>query len=245
MTDTRGHYDHLMNGNAVIKAVVFDLDGTLIHSAIDFAAMKEAIINILVANGVRSGALSASEFNYEIIRIGLKKLDDLGMTETQKRKLMSKISVAMDEIELRSVSEATGIHGAIEALTALRENGAKIGVSTRACRDYTKAVLRSCGLEGYVDTFVARDDVKEAKPHPEQLFAITRKLDVTLRNLLFVGDSVVDALCAKNAGVRFIGVLSGISNENQFRASECVCVLRTVAELLSRIMRLLPRHYGA
>ncbi len=69
--------------------------------------------------------------------------------------------------------------------------------------------LSGAGLEGYFSMAVGMEDVGVPKPDPESIYLVLQKLGVSKDRAYFVGDSEVDAIAARNAGIRFIGVTTG------------------------------------
>ncbi|HIE14993.1 TPA: HAD family hydrolase [Candidatus Bathyarchaeota archaeon] len=187
-----------------VKAVIFDLDETLIHSNIDFKRMKERVITFLERNGVTRGLLNLRMLNVEITRLAVKDLQEKGFSEDQIKEIFSQVTKIMNQIEIESLDGARPIDGAFETLSYLKKKGIKIGVMTRSCREYTERALSKSGLKRFVDVISARDDVDKPKPDPEHARHVLKLLGVKAEDAVFVGDHWLDCLCAKKAGLRFI-----------------------------------------
>ena len=187
-----------------MKAVIFDLDETLIHSKIDFKKMKFRIIKFLQCVGVTHGLLSDNMLNVEIIRAAIENLRRKGFSKEEIQRGLAKVTEIMNQVELESLDGVTIIDDVSETLKALKAKGIRIGIMTNSCREYTEKVLAKFGLKKYVDAVVARDDVKEPKPSPEHAFHVLRLLGVSIDDALLVGDHWEDAKCAKESGLKFI-----------------------------------------
>lgn len=187
-----------------MKAVIFDLDETLIRSRIDFKKMKSEVIKFLQSAGVTRDLLNVGMLNFEITRVGAEDLRGKGSTEEEIRQVLARVTQIMNRVELESLEEATLIEGVPETLRSLKAEGLKIGIMTRSCREYTERVLAKFGLRDYIDSIAARDDVENPKPNPEHAIYLLRLLGVSAREALLVGDHWLDGLCAKDANVRFI-----------------------------------------
>jgi len=192
-----------------LRAVIFDLDGTLINSVIPFKEMKRKIITYLQANGVTSGLLNEDMLNAEIVKLAVDHLRQKGFSENHITKVLAQVSNIMNEVELQSLGSATLIEGVPKTLRALKLQGLKLGVLTRGCREYTHRILAKFGLDGFFDAVAARDDVSQPKPDPEHAFYLLKLLGVKAEETLFVGDHLSDAECASQAGLRFIFVGRG------------------------------------
>ncbi len=192
-----------------LKAIIFDLDGTLIDSAIPFREMKKKIITFLQAKGVEEGLLSDEMLSAEIIDLAETSLRQQDSSETQLRDVLAQVESIMNEVEVQSAGNAILINGVPQMLRTLKKRGLKLGVMTRGCRQYTRIVLNKLCLRRFFDAVVARDDVDKPKPNPEHAFHILRMLEARAEETLFVGDHWSDAECAKQAGMRFVFVSHG------------------------------------
>ena len=187
-----------------MKAVIFDLDGTLINSVIPFEKMKQMMIAYLESVGVSPDLLNDRMLNFEITGKAAEDLRAKGFPEEQIRTILGRISEIMNRVELESVDSAAATEGVREALRDLKANGLKLGVMTRGCREYAQKVLGRLGLREYFDAVVARDDVEKPKPNPEHAFHLLSLLGVSAAEALYVGDHWSDAECAKQAGLGFV-----------------------------------------
>jgi phosphoglycolate phosphatase len=192
-----------------LKAVIFDLDGTLINSAIPFKEMKRKVITFLQANGVKERLLNEDMLSTEIINLAVSCLQQKGFSENRVSDVLAQVSNIMNEFELQSTENATVIEGVPQTLYVLKEQGLKLGVMTRGCREYTHKILAKFSLNRYFDTVAARDDVDQPKPNPEHAFHLLKLLGVKAQETLFVGDHWSDAECAKQAGLKFVFVSHG------------------------------------
>jgi phosphoglycolate phosphatase len=192
-----------------LRAVIFDLDGTLINSAIPFKDMKRKVIACLQANGVTIGLLNEGMLNSEIMNLAVGDFQQKGFSGNQISQVLAQASRIMNEVELQSLENATLMEGVPKTLDTLKKQGLKLGIMTRGCREYTSKVLAKFDLGKFFDAVVARDDVDQPKPNPEHAFHLLKLLCVQARETLFVGDHWSDAECARQAGLRFVLVGRG------------------------------------
>jgi HAD superfamily hydrolase (TIGR01549 family) len=187
-----------------IKAVIFDLDDTLIRSGIDYRRMKTLLIKFLVESGVESNLLNENMLNLEIFRTAAENLRKKNFPENKIKNVLDRANQILNEVEMESLSKVRLMEGALETLLALKNRNVKVGIITNGCRRYAIEVIKMLSLEKYIDALVARDDVTDYKPSPEHLLKALEILGVSTSETIFVGDHWIDALCAKNAGVKFI-----------------------------------------
>jgi HAD superfamily hydrolase (TIGR01549 family) len=208
-----------------IKGIIFDLDGTLIKSNINFLEMRRRIINYLKSLKLDS-RIDASNSIPELIESVINKVED----EELRRKILKKTNKLMNDVELKSLTSVSQIKGVEQTLKTLKDKGFKIGVLTRSCREYALKSLEKTCLKNLVDCLIARDDVDEPKPNPASALKLIEKMKLTPKEVLMIGDHVLDALCAEKAELKFIGVLTGFSSRKDFKKIGCK-VIKNVGDL--------------
>ena len=218
-----------------VAAVIFDLDGTLVKSNIDFVKMKNMIIVHLRSLGVDSEDFSSSRPTFEIVQKGIDILEKKWSEEIVS-KVRWHIDRIMTNVEMEEVDSVSALPGVSETMKWLKEKGIKIGILTRSCREYALKSLEIAELSKLVDFVSARDDVDRPKPDPGQVIMLAQKMNVNREETLMVGDHPIDALCAKNSNVRFIGVLTGSSKADAFKKIGCD-VIGSVNDLPRLLLR--------
>ena len=91
--------------------------------------------------------------------------------------------------------------GIEEMLAEIKRRGYKTGIATSRISLSLHQGLDKYDLEKYFDAIVAVEDIEEAKPAPDTIFKVLGKLDSRPEDAIMIGDSRLDILCAKNAGV--------------------------------------------
>ncbi|MCD6538535.1 HAD-IA family hydrolase [Candidatus Bathyarchaeota archaeon] len=197
-----------------MKAVIFDLDGTLINSAIPFKKMKRLIIKYLEDAGVTHGLLNDEMLNSEITSIAAENLKVRGFPERYIKRVLSGVSDLMNRVEIESLDAASLIDGVPEVLRSLKERGFRIGLLTRSCREYAEKILRRFNIREYFDAILARDDVEYPKPNPAHALELLKLLNVSARDTVFIGDHLSDLECAVKSGMKFILFRRGSRTED-------------------------------
>ena len=216
-----------------MKAILFDLDGTLINSGINFEEMKSEIIRLLISVGVEKSIIDEEMPIANIICLARNYLRGNGLPEEEIRRVLREADRIMNYFEISSVEEASLMDGVLETLTFLKAKGLKIGIMTRSCREYTDKILERFKLTSYIDAVAARDDVAYPKPNPEHAFHLLRVLNVPVEEAVLVGDHILDAECARRAGLRFI-LLSKDSTSNLIKDLKCQ-VIHDIREIPDKI----------
>ena len=214
-----------------VKGVVFDLDGTLIRSSVDFKAMKRRMIEILARYGVPRELLSTDKTTVENLRRAERIWDEMGVDQEVRSKALREVEEVMNEAELEALPTVEAIEGVREALEKLRGKGLKLAVLTRGHQTYAVEALRRAGLLELIDVILTRDTVRKPKPNPEALLEAAERLGLGVDEIIFVGDHPIDSACAEGASVRFIAVLTGWMGEDEWRAEGVSEVVESVSTL--------------
>ena len=222
-----------------VKAVIFDLDDTLVESTVNYTKFKTLVIENMISQGEPKGVYSPSETVVAIIARYEGRMRAQGMTEDLLRARLADLDRIMDGVELERVSETKAINGATRLLTFLRDNGVRIGVLTRGCEEYAKSALARTGMADLVDAVECRNSRTPPKPNPEAYLKLVKALGVRREETIFVGDHPIDAQCAANAGVPFVAVETGDVPEDDLKAAGCVAVFKDVDEMADWLERVL------
>lgn len=221
-----------MSGDKRIKGVVFDLDGTLVHSRVDFRVMKARMFEVLIREGIPSSLLMEDMTTSKNLARVHHHLMANGM-EHEWARVNSRIIESMNRTEMEAVDGTLAVDGARKTLSWIRRSGSSIGLLTRGSREYAQAVLHHAGLDVGFDAMVCRDDFpeSEAKPNGKAMTRMADMLGLHLRECLLVGDHLMDLQCASSASVPFVGVLSGAFKEEDWRRHGCDVFIKDVGAL--------------
>jgi len=178
-----------------VKALVFDLDGTLVDSTLDIAAAVNATLEedglgplpperIRTFTGYGAG---------ELIR---RAFEAAGGTATDGR-----IARYLAHYQAHPAEHSTLFRDAGEALPALHELGVRIAVCTNKETELSRTVLRALGIEDAVDAIVGADDTPRIKPDPAHVLTALEAVDAAPDEALYVGDHDADVEAAAGAGV--------------------------------------------
>jgi len=221
-----------------IKAVLFDLGGTLIKTA-EIPEIFKRILGIYQVEADSDRILEAHEanqreFNVEIglVELGysfwrqwnLKLLSRLGIRNNAEF-LAEKIDeLWWDCADLQFYPDAR------ETLTQLKSKQVKLGIVTNAVKKDYDQILQRLGAEHYFDVVVGVDSCNKAKPDKEIFLYALKKLQLGPAEALFVGDSVErDYEGAKRAGLKTLII---DRKGRDLKNAECI---NSLTEILSHI----------
>ncbi|VEU83102.1 prolipoprotein diacylglyceryl transferase [Acholeplasma hippikon] len=182
------------------KAVLFDLDGTLLDTlALIKVNTRETFKKFLPNINLSDDELKAF--------FGPTLHESFSWYEKDPKKIEQMVTFYRERNRINH--HELGVKGfphAYEALEALKNNGYLIGVVSSKKKEFVELGLEQNDLLKFVDVVVGSDDVNKHKPHPEPILKALEILNVTKENATYVGDHANDVLAAKACGMRAIGV---------------------------------------
>jgi phosphoglycolate phosphatase len=212
----------------MIKAVIFDFDGTLTPLSLNFEHMR---VEIEAIAGRYVGPEEISElrplYTLEMIYIIEARLEERGA------RFRSEAFEKLCALEVQALQGNDPYPYTKDVLGRLRARGMRIGVVTRYCLKAVKTVFPD--IERSVDAIVTRDETDLVKPNPAHLEIVLSRLGVQPDEAMLVGDHPTDILAGRAAGTHTVGVLAGRTQKERFAeagADHIVADIRNVVELL-------------
>lgn len=213
-----------------MKALLFDLDGTLVdstyqHVAAWTKALRDAGLHIRVVDIHRRVGMNG--------RLLLKALDrtfELGLSQTQRDALERAQADAFQLV----AKEAILIDGAERVSRELERLGIRMAIVTSASHDEAQTYFDRLDLTPST-LCITRENEARSKPASDQLNRAFKELRVDPHDAAMVGDSTWDMLASRTAGCFGIGVLSGGYSREELTASGAFRVYRDVTELLEHL----------
>lgn len=122
--------------------------------------------------------------------------------------------------------------GTGEILAALKNCGLKLGIVTSKGRPVTERTVAHTGLDRLMDVIVTAHDVEKHKPEPEPLLSALSILGTQAGRSVFVGDSKYDIITGQRAGARAIGVTWGLGGKEELAGLKPTALLEQWGDLL-------------
>ena len=176
----------------MLKAIVFDLDQTLIDS-------KDAHLAAMVDGLERAGWPTKIIWVYGLTADNILKYNFEDMPE----ETIEKIVVHKRRILKNYLDKVKILPGAIELLKFLKGKGIKMILVTNNTHREVNDLLQAIGLQNYFDGIVAKEDA-EPKPSPHPIIKAMRDINPPLEETIYLGDSDTDIEAAKAAGLRIM-----------------------------------------
>jgi phosphoglycolate phosphatase len=214
-----------------LRAVLFDLDGTLLDTADDIAAA----LNQALAEA-RLPALAAADVRRFIGR-GAPTLIERALARVAPERasagaaLLARFYHYYDGLHARDQESARPFPGAAAGLAGIRALGLRAGVVTNKTHAAAAVLLERLGLSQWLEVIVGGDSCAQRKPHPQPLLLACESLGVSAAQSLMVGDSGIDVQAARAAGMRIVCVPYGYNEGNDPRTLPCDGFVENLSEL--------------
>jgi len=210
--------------NRKIKAVIFDMDNTLLELNVDWKGLTNEIDYDYFEG--KYSHLTPHKF---FVAFFSKLLNML--TKKQQKEIREK------RLEKEMEGLATGTCFPYRGILKSLSKRYKLGVVSGNYRPTILKALQKCGYRKFIKVVVSIDDVPESKPSPLPILAALKKLRVKPENAVYVGDHPDDIKAARNAGTYAIGVLTAKRNYDT-KLEGADIVIKNLFELESALEKL-------
>ena len=200
----------------MLKAVIFDFDGVL-------ADNTSVIIEIFQETARRTGLR---------IPAGKEVIAALGLIEKEMfEKLFGnyeKYQQILTDVWMEKQKEAKLMPETKKVLQSLKT---KKAIVTSAPDEFVRDSLGS--FVTYFDAIITQESTEKHKPYPEPLLLACKKLKIKPAEAVYIGDRIIDFETARNAGMDFIGMLSGGTSKGEFKKAGVKKIISSLSELLN------------
>jgi HAD superfamily hydrolase (TIGR01549 family) len=213
----------------MLKAVIFDIDGTLIDSVdLHARAWQETFRHF------------GREIPYREVRHQIGKGGDQLMPVFFSKEELAEFGEEMEkyrsDLFKREYLPRVRAFPKVRALfERIKQDGKRIALASSAKEEELKTYKEIADIDDLVAEETSADDADKSKPHPDIFEAALAALgDVQTNEVIVVGDTPYDAEAAGKANLRTIGVLCGGFPEAELRAAGCIAIYESPAALLAR-----------
>lgn len=218
-----------------LRAVLFDLDGTLLDTAPDLAAAANAMLDEL-GLPARDPAVVATYIGKGIPRLVERTLVGALEGAADPDLLGRALPIYERHYERESGRRSVAFPGVLEGLRALDEAGFPLAVITNKAERFTADLLLRTGLEPYFDVVVCGDTVARRKPAPDPVLAACARLRVAPSEALMIGDSTNDVEAARAAGCPIWCVPYGYNEGRPPESLDCDLIVPDLVAAARRIV---------
>lgn len=218
----------------MVKAILFDVDGTLVNS-------NDAHAHAWVRAFAEHGIVVSFDAVRRLIGMGGDKLmprvsrlteeTDEGQQVAERRKAIFK---------RECLPKLQRLPGAAELVKAVKDRGLIAVAASSAKKEELEPLLKIAGAEALMDEATSSDDAEESKPDPDIITAALERAGVGPAEALMVGDTPYDIEAARRAGVQTVALRSGGWNDHELTGA--LAVYDDPSDLLKHLDGVLARH---
>ena len=180
-----------------IKAIIFDMDNTLLQSNIDFYALKHDIFDYLISNHILTQEFPILEHTSSTM---IEYAKQIGITDELYQDMMN-IAANHEIVGMKGAGLEPGVSELLESLYTKFI----LVVITNNSLIAARQALETTKIIDYIDLIIGREQMSSLKPSPSGfLFALEQFKHIPLNEWISIGDSWIDGKASMDAGIPFI-----------------------------------------
>ncbi len=206
------------------KALLLDLDGTLVNTLADLANATNAV---LAASGLPTHPTEAYR---RFVGNGARNLIKAASDITDEQRLNEMLALFLSEYDRRLTECSCPYDDVIETLNILSESGIHSAVVTNKPHEQAVRLVKHLFGDRFSVVYGGCDAYPK-KPDPQSVLLAAKAINVSVSDCVFVGDSDVDVFTAHNAGIPCIGCAYGFRGEAELKAAGADEIVYSFAQL--------------
>jgi beta-phosphoglucomutase family hydrolase len=216
------------------KAVIFDLDGTLIDS---HESHIEAFKNVLSKYGI---PVESDDVRPRFGKKGAEIIREIADEKGVEYLSEEKIKAITDEKqeEYRRIAKIIPLPGSVELIEKINSLGVPIAIATATSRENAELAVQKLAIGKFIKKIITGDDVKVAKPAPDIFLITARKLGHRAGDCIVFEDSLNGVKAAKAAGMKCVAVSTGEFSKEELEKEGCLS-FNNLSEVAPRIKEIL------
>lgn len=212
------------------KAVLLDLDGTLLDTITEIADAGNAMRQTLGMSQLSLDTLTTyvGKGSEHFVKQVLS--NNSAGTVPDAHQTAQGLAIFLDHYRTLNGTQAQRYPGVLEGLTAFRKAGLKMAVVTNKMEAFTHTLLIRKNLAHFFDVVVCGDTCERRKPDPMPFLHACQRLDVIPADALAIGDSINDAQAARAAGITVLAVPYGYNEGFDVRDLDVDAIVASIAD---------------
>lgn len=221
-----------------IKAVVFDLDGTLVEFNLDYKTVRAEVLQFLVNQGFPASIFSIKESIFEMLKKSKVYMVNNGKKEQEFSTIRKHALSIARKHELKAAHGTSLLPGVFEMLRTLKKMNLKLSIFTINSEKSTEYILENFRLKQFFEVIIAREAVLNVKPDPSHLAAALKALNVNADEAIVVGDNIVDMISAKALNATSLGLAIDSDAVKRLNSAGATHTTKSLTELPTLITKL-------
>lgn len=213
------------------KLCVFDLDGTLVNSIEDIAFAANRGLRIM---GLPE---HPAERFYTFVGDGMRKLCERALPNDCKDRVDELVDIYDKYYAEHCCVLTKPYDGVIDVIDKIKSLGMKVAVLSNKPHGQTMNVVNTIFGEDYFDLVFGQSQGFPVKPNPKSLLYVIDKLGADISDTVNIGDSDVDIILGKNAGIDSIGVSWGFRSRDELISAGAEAIANTMDDLLEYLLK--------
>lgn len=221
-----------------IKAVVFDIDGTLVNFTLDYKTSRAEVIQYLTKQGFPPSLFSLKENIFEMLKKAEVYMKNNAEQESKAKSVRKGVFSIADRHEMEAANATHMLPGVLETLKTLKNMGLQMAVFTMNGEKSTRHITQTFRLEQFFDATITRESASAVKPDPAHLEAVLSALNIRHEEAIVVGDSALDMKCASELNITAVGITTGISSAKELTHAGASYLISSITEIPKLIQQL-------
>ena len=201
-----------MDQQGIIKAIIFDMDGTLINSTeIEYQAWRNTFEDYGVALPYNCYIEDLGTKSIELVKMYLKHVPESEWDKAVRNK----------QEYIKEIINKQGIYFlpyAEQFLNQVKQFPLKMALATSSRREKVDFIFKKLKLSTYFDTVITGDDVKNGKPDPEIFLKAAGQLHLSPQEVIVIEDAANGVKAAKNGNMKCMAITSSVAQEKLQKA---------------------------
>ena len=186
--------------------IIFDMDGTLLDSSRSITKSINFVRNKL---GLKAFSVR------EVVKLINEPDQDLPKLFYEDKRPYSECRAIFEEHYMYNCTIDMDIFDGIENMLKTLSKNYPMSVLTNAYGNFARKMLKHLKIDHYFKEIIGSDDINARKPDPKGIYYFIDKYNLDKKNVFYVGDSLKDEECAKNAGIKYIFVDWGFGESKE------------------------------
>jgi len=216
----------------VLKALVFDMDGTITKLSLPLEAMRQDTKDYFISKGLPPEILEPADGISSSTAKAKEYFLSHDCSLDKWNKMDQEVDLILSKHEGFAASTAEPLLDTLTVVEKIRAHGFLTAILTNNGRSSVDQIMTQIPLAEYFQIIQTRHESPKPKPYPDGLLKIIDDLGVDLEEAVYVGDALIDGAAAKRAGIEFWGVTTGETSADALMEAGAALVFKDLDGVL-------------